>query len=102
MSRASDGRRLQVDGVAKGPLCASVEARLRDAGALTSEHRVSEWALLVSKAGCQRQHRHADYDPAALKCKRAAPLILLVGLQDGSRGCTSRMKCSSLAAATSW
>lgn len=85
MSKASDGRRLQVDGVAEGPLCASVEARLRDAGALTDEHWVGEWALLVSKAGCQRQHRHANYDPAALRGKRVAPLILLVGLQGGSR-----------------
>ena len=85
--RPTDGKRLQravdADKGPLAPLCAAVEARLRALGVLCAEHNVHEWALLVSRPGCQRQHYHTDYDPAALA--DVAPLILLVGLQPGSR-----------------
>jgi len=86
---AMDNKRLQLAVNAnKGPLaamCKAVEARLREIGILHDEHHADEWALLISEPGCQRQHWHTDYDPKALQRLDVVPLILLLGLESGTR-----------------
>jgi len=46
-----------------------------------------EWVVIRSEAGCQRQHRHRDFDPAAV-CGLAdddIPLAVIVGLDSDAK-----------------
>ncbi len=66
----------------------AVTAALAAAAVVSGEHRAADWVVIHSRAGCQRQAAHADYEPSdAMSAAPAArmPLGVLVALMPDTR-----------------
>jgi hypothetical protein len=79
-----DGKRKQFR-LGRSKICESFTAALDKQIALITSHKRSPWVVIQSKAGCQEQPAHTDYEPQAELDVDQIPLALLLAVMPDTK-----------------